>query len=148
MFLSDPISTGPASSLSRNKRLAWPTKQGHATGACRLSLRFARHTFPAFRHSQLHRPRLCPPYGCASEHPRPSPSVQAPTFMDSFCAETNGESAGMVFALQKQLSILLAANTDDAPRPTSPQRPPSQPECSTSAVTHLSKSSVPTGGVF
>jgi hypothetical protein len=38
--------------------------------------------------------------------------------MDSFCAETKGESGGMVFARQTPFSTLLAANIENGPRRT------------------------------
>jgi hypothetical protein len=61
MFLRDPISTGPASSLSRNKRLAWPTKARARNGACRLSRRPLGRLALHSRHDPISSSRVCTP---------------------------------------------------------------------------------------
>jgi hypothetical protein len=108
IFLRDPISTGPASSLSRKRVTGLALQKARArNGACRLkppalgilSLHSATTQFQSFS--------LCTPYGRASDHPKASPFAQTPTFMDSFGAEKAGESTGIVHMVQRHLSCNL-----------------------------------------
>ena len=70
IFQRDPISTGPASSLSRKRVNGLAFKSKGTQRGVQIKAAGPRNTFPAFRHYPISSFSLCTPYGRAPDHPQ------------------------------------------------------------------------------
>jgi hypothetical protein len=107
IFQRDPISTGPASSLSRKRVTGLAFKSKGTQRGVQIKAAGPRNTFPAFRHYPISSFPLYTLHGRAPGHPKASPFAQTPTFMDSFGAEMTGESTSIVHTVHNYLSYNL-----------------------------------------